>query len=107
MARFIPCYRVLISATSKKEAIEILDLLTEKKLVAGGLITSGHSQYWWEGKRVKKIYWNISSFTRKQHRARLIVQVKAVHRDEVPVIAFFKIDDGNSDFLTWIQESTS
>lgn len=100
-------YRALISATSKKEAFKILDALTIQRLVAGGLATSGESQYWWAGNRVKKIYWNLSVFTIASNRKKIISLVRTIQRDQVPIIAFFKIDDANADFLKWIHDNTS
>jgi uncharacterized protein involved in tolerance to divalent cations len=70
--------------------------------VAGGLITSGESQYWWLNKRVRKIYFNISVWTIGSNRARIISEVQAVHKDKVPMIAFFKVDRANQEFLDWI-----
>lgn len=105
MARGKTYFRVLISATSKREAFKILDALTEQKLVAGGLVTSGDSQYWWRGKRVRRNYSNLSLFTMSPHQKRIISAVRKLQRDEVPIIAFFKIDEANLDFLRWIQTS--
>jgi len=101
------CYRGLISATSKKEALKILDVLTKEKLVAGGLITSGISQYWWDKKRVTKTYWNLSIFTNSRNHRRISARVREIEGEEVPIIAFFKIDAGDPDFLDWVHTSLS
>jgi uncharacterized protein involved in tolerance to divalent cations len=39
-------FRVLISATAKEEAEQIVKSLLSKKLIAGGLITDGLSNHW-------------------------------------------------------------
>ena len=96
--------RVIISATSEEEAKRILKMLTEKKLVAGGLITNGISNYWWEGKVVEKIYFNIQCFTISDNKEKIIEEVEKIHSDETPVIAFLKMD-GNQKFLDWVRES--
>ncbi len=101
------CYQVTISAVSKKEAEKILDALTAKNLVAGGHITSGQSHYWWEGERVKKIYYTLSVYTTGRCRDNLIKDVRANHSDKTPVIAFLPIEDGIADFLDWIREFTA
>ena len=46
--------QVIISATNRDEANRISDHLTENKLVAGTMITSGPSRYWWQGKIVER-----------------------------------------------------
>ena len=100
------CYNVLISATKKQEAERILKMLLTKKLVAGGLITSGLSNHWWKGKIDEETYYNLSAFTIIKHRDEIISEVEKIHSDETPIIAFFRIDYANSRFLDWVREST-
>jgi len=96
--------RVLISATSKKEADSISDLLVRKRLVAGSLITRGPSRYWWRNEIVEKQYYNVQAFSIAKNKKKIISEVKRIHSDDCPIIAFSKID-GNRDFLQWIKES--
>lgn len=93
-----------MSATDKEEANRISDSLVKKKLIAGTLITSGDSRYWWNNKVVEKIYYNISAFSIIKNKARIISEIKKIHSDKCPIISFFKID-GNEEFLSWIKES--
>jgi uncharacterized protein involved in tolerance to divalent cations len=99
-------YQAWISATSREEAEKILELLLAKHLVAGGLITQGFSHHWWQGKIDREPYWQISTFTIKKHCQLIIQAVKSISRDETPVVAFHRIDQGNSDFFHWIKENT-
>lgn len=94
----------LISATSKKEANAISDTLVKKRLIAGSLIVKGDSRYWWKGKVVEKQYFNISAFSLMKNKSKIIEEIKKIHSDECPIIAFFDID-GNEEFLRWIKES--
>ncbi|MCX6815642.1 MAG: divalent cation tolerance protein CutA [Candidatus Aenigmarchaeota archaeon] len=96
--------QVLISATSRKEANNLSDMLVREKLIAGSLIKKGPSRYWWKGKIVEKDYYNVEAFSRMKHKQRIINEVKKIHSDECPIIAFFKMD-GNKEFLKWIEES--
>ncbi len=41
-----------------------------------------------------------------RNKEKIISEVRKVHSDECPIVAFFKID-GNEDFLKWIEESVS
>ena len=95
---------VLINAVSQEEANKISDVLVKGKLVVGSLITKGPSKYWWEGKIVEKEYYNIQSFSLIKNKSRIIAEVKKIHSDKCPIIAFFKID-GSDEFLNWIKES--
>jgi uncharacterized protein involved in tolerance to divalent cations len=94
--------QVLISATTKKEANKISDDLVKKKLIAGSLIMKGPSRYWWKGKIVEKEYYNIQAFSLMENKLRIITEVKKIHSDKCPIIAFFKMD-GNDEFLEWIK----
>lgn len=96
--------QVLMSATTRKEATSISDNLVREKLVAGSLITKGPSRYWWKSKLVEKVYHNVQAFSLMKNKSRIISEVKKIHSDECPIIAFFEID-GNEEFLKWIEES--
>ena len=95
--------QVIISATSKKEADSISDSLVAKKLIAGSLIIKGPSRYWWNDKIVEKEYYNIQAFSLMKKKDQIINDVKKIHSDECPIIAF-TIIDGNKEFLDWIKE---
>ncbi|EKD43513.1 MAG: hypothetical protein ACD_72C00244G0003 [uncultured bacterium] len=97
--------RVRISATSEEEANKISRTLVEKKLVAGTMIYSGNSHYWWKERIEEKIYWNIGAFSVLEHKDTIINEVRKLHSDVCPIIAFNEID-GNKDFLQWIDDST-
>lgn len=96
--------RVRISATSEEEANNISRSLVEKKLVAGTMIYSGNCHYWWDGVIVDRKYWNIGAFSLIKHKDAIIKEVRNLHKDKCPIIAFNEID-GNEDFLIWINES--
>jgi len=97
-------YRARISATSKKEANTISKELVKKKLVAGTMIYKGKCHYWWNNKINEKTYWNIGAFTLNKNKEVIINEVKKIHKDECPIIAFTEID-GNKEFLKWIEDS--
>lgn len=98
--------QVLISATSKKEANKISDALVSKKLIAGSLTIKGPSRYWWKGKIIEKEYYNIQAFSLIKNKNKIIFEVKKIHSDQCPIIAFFAMD-GNNEFLKWIKDSVN
>lgn len=94
--------QVLINCPAKEESDEVLDILLEKRLVAGGLITHGPSRYHWKGKIEEQEYFTISTFSLSKNKQKIISEVRKIHSDETPVIVFIEID-GNEDFLKWIE----
>lgn len=96
--------QVLISVRNKKEVDKISDTLLNKKLIAGCLITKGHSKFWWKRKVIKKMYYNINAFSLMKNKSKIILEVSKISSDKCPITAFSKID-GNDEFLKWIKES--
>lgn len=96
--------RIRISAPSKEEADKISKTLVRKKLVAGTMIYKGNCHYWWGNKIIEKEYWNIGAFSLLRLKDDITREIKIIHTDKCPIIAFTKID-GNEEFLKWIRES--
>jgi len=98
-------YKILIAVPQEKEAQNITQKLLEKKLIAGGFITSGLSMHWWKGKIDKENYWSIRAYSAIEKKDEIIRIVKEISSEEIPGVTFFKIDDATQDFLDWIGES--
>ena len=96
--------QVLISAENKKQADAILLSLLKNKLVIGGMIIEAPARFWWKEKIIKMKYVNILAFTSANYQKRIIKDVEEVSIEEVPMVAFSKID-GNEKFLNWINKS--
>ena len=96
--------QVFVSAEDKGQADKILNSLLEKKLVAGGLLLSGPSRFWWKGEIVNMDYYNISTFTIEKHKQEIIEDVKKTSIEEVPMVWFTPFE-GNQELLKWINES--
>lgn len=96
--------QVYISAEDKNQADTILNSLLAKKLVAGGLLLSGPSRFWWKGEIVNMNYYNISAFTIKKYKQAIINDVKKTSVEEVPMV-WFVLFEGNKDIRRWIDES--
>jgi uncharacterized protein involved in tolerance to divalent cations len=97
--------QILINCPKIEEANKILDVLLEKRLVAGGLITHGPSRYHWKGKIEEQEYYIISTFSLFRNKQKIISEVRKLNSDETPAIVFLNID-GNDDFLKWIDDET-
>ncbi|NGX35732.1 MAG: hypothetical protein K1000chlam1_00565 [Candidatus Anoxychlamydiales bacterium] len=98
-------YKILISATSKKEAQKILKNLLEKRLVAGGLIWKGKAIYYLKDKIKKKKFFPIFSYTLDDNKEKIIEIVKNITKDIAPCISFFEINHTNEEFANWIDEN--
>lgn len=96
--------QVLISATNREEANKISDLLVKERLIAGSLIIKGDSRYRWDNEIVEKEYFNIQAFSKFRNKDEIIKEVKKIHSDNCPIIAFLELD-GNEEFLLWIKDS--
>ena len=95
--------QVLVNCPSEGGSGKVLDMLLEKRMVAGGLVTHGPSKYHWKGKIEEKEYFTISTFSLLENKQKIISEVRKLNSDETPVIVFLEID-GNEDFLKWIEE---
>jgi len=96
--------RIRISAISREGAENISKALLKKKLIAGAMIYKGDCYYWWNDKIVERLYWNIGAFSLMKHKDKIIEEVRKLHSDKCPIVAFNKID-GNKEFLEWIKTS--
>ncbi len=101
MSTFI---KVEISAETKQQADDILNVLLENKLVAGSILTNAPSRFWWKGQVLDMEYFTLSAFSLSQHQEAIIEQVKALTTEEVPMVWFWEIN-GNIELLDWITAS--
>jgi uncharacterized protein involved in tolerance to divalent cations len=97
-------YQVWLSAETKKDSREILDKLTELKLIVGGTILNGPSRFWWKGKEIDMDYFYVVGFTMGKNRNMVEKEYEKVSKEEVPMVSFIKID-GNEKFLDFISKS--
>jgi uncharacterized protein involved in tolerance to divalent cations len=101
MSKYLQVY---ISAEDKKQVDTILNSLLEKKLVAGGLILKAPARFWWKGEITDMDYYNISVFTKEEHKKAVIEDVRKTSVEEVPMIWFVEFD-GNGELLKWIDSN--
>ena len=83
----------------------MLNKLTKQRLILGGTILNGPSHFWWKGKEVDMNYCYVMGFTIGENRAKLEKEFERVSEEEIPMIAFIKIE-GNKKFLDFIKEYT-
>ena len=96
-----------ITCKNNSEAKKILTILLKKKLIAcGNVIKDVQSFFWWNDKISNNKECILVGKTIYKNRNKIIKEVKIYHSYSVPCILFFKIADGNKEFLKWIKDSS-
>lgn len=101
-------YLLYITASNQDEAKQIAKSLLEEKLVACTNILPGSiSLYWWEEKIEESEEVILITKTRKELISQIKTRVKELHSYDCPCIVALKIEDGNEEFLDWINSVTT
>jgi periplasmic divalent cation tolerance protein len=96
-----------VTASSPAEAENIATVLVEQKLVAcANILSQSTSIFWWEEKVAKE---NETVFILKT-KANLVDQtiqkIVELHSYDCPAVVVLNIEDGNPNFLNWIDKNT-
>jgi len=95
-----------ITAPTKTEAKDIALELLESGLVACCNVISGIESYFiWEDEPAQTNETVIIFKTKAKNEDRIIKTVREMHSYECPCIVFMPIEDGNPDFLKWVERS--
>jgi periplasmic divalent cation tolerance protein len=97
---------IYVVTKDKDEAKNIARILVREKLVACvNIIDVMTSIYIWEGELCED---NESAMFLKTHRNRadyVISRIKELHSYHVPCIVQWGIENGNQDYLDWLEET--
>ena len=93
-----------ISAETKEQAGDILNVLLAKKLVTGGQLIEAPARFLWKGEVTDMNYVTITSFTLVKHKDAVISEVEKVSKEEVPMISFLPIE-ANKKLEDWIEST--
>ena len=98
---------VYVTTKDKDEARRIGRALVESRLAACVNIIDGvNSIYWWEGEVQDETEAVLIAKTKEALVPELIEKVKALHSYSCPCVVSLPIQDGNPDFLSWIESET-
>lgn len=100
-------YLVYITAPNRDEALQLGRMLVEKRLAAcANVLDKMHSVYWWKGKIDEADEAVLIVKTRQEKLEPLTAAVKTAHSYDCPCIVSLPIEQGNPDFLNWIDTET-
>ncbi|MFC1698815.1 divalent-cation tolerance protein CutA [Candidatus Omnitrophota bacterium] len=98
---------VYITAKDKEEARKIGQVLVEERLVACvNIVEKINSMYWWEDQIQDDTEAALVAKTKEALVPEVIARVKSVHNYSCPCVISLPIQDGNKDFLDWIEKET-
>jgi periplasmic divalent cation tolerance protein len=96
-----------ITTKDRDQAYRIGRTLVEERIVACVNVIDGmQSIYWWQGKICEGSEAVLIAKTRESHFDRLVERVKELHTYSVPCIVSFPIENGNPDYLKWLEDET-
>ena len=99
-------YIIVTMLCDKKEiANKIINVLLEKKLVAGSQMTKVHSKYWWDNKLEECDEYKLEFRTKESKFAIIENEIKGIHNYEVAEISYYEIKNASKDFLNWIDKN--
>jgi periplasmic divalent cation tolerance protein len=99
---------VYITTRDKSQAEQIGRILVEERIVACVNIIDGmQSIYRWEGEICTDTETILVAKTRAPLFDKLVLRVKELHSYTVPCIVSLPIENGNPDYLKWIENETS
>ena len=99
---------IYITTKDAKEARIIGKVLIDERLVACVNIIAGmESLYRWQGKLEHDTEAILIAKTRSALTKRVIGRVKELHSYACPCIVSFAIDQGNKEYLEWLEAETT
>lgn len=81
-------------------------LVTEKKIACANILPGATSIYHWEGKLEEASECVLIAKTKTSLVDDVITAIKKLHSYSCPCIISLPIDNGNPDFLSWIEKET-
>lgn len=99
---------VFMTAANRDEALNLAEMLVEKKLAACvQIIPQMESVYRWKGHVERQAESLLIAKTTIPHFKDLEREVRANHSYETPEIVAIPLTDGSAPYLTWLQENVS
>ena len=99
---------IVVTTLCNKEDIanKMVNVLLEKKLVAGSQISKVHSKYWWNNKLEECVEFKLEFRTKNSLFNEIEKEIRNIHDYEVAEISSCEIVNASQEFLNWIDENT-
>jgi periplasmic divalent cation tolerance protein len=95
---------VLMTASNREEAVKIVRVLLEERLIAcGNIVESVSSFFWWKGKIEEEKEVLVFMKSSEKLFKKLSKRVMELHSYDVPEILALPIVDGSSSYLEWLK----
>ncbi len=102
----MPYNVVMITASSKDEALKIVRQLLDDRLIAcANIVGPVSSLFWWKGKIDEATEFLVFMKSREELFQTLSERVKKLHSYEVPEIIALPIIAGSPSYLKWLDDS--
>ncbi|AIY89285.1 divalent-cation tolerance protein CutA [Geoglobus acetivorans] len=95
-------YFIYVTTPTEDEAKKIAKHLLEKKLVACVNFWKINSMYWWEGEVQEDGEYAMILKTKAEKFSEVRDEIKKIHSYTTPCICAISIEEGNLEFLRWI-----
>jgi periplasmic divalent cation tolerance protein len=98
---------VYVTAGNRDDAMKIGEIAVRERLAAcANILGETTSIYWWEGDIQNEGEVAIILKTTEENLPALIDKIRGIHPYDCPCIVALPINDGNLDFLNWIENET-
>ncbi len=99
-------YIVITTLCDNKDiANKIINILLEKKLVAGTQLSTVYSKYWWNNQLEECEEYKLEFRTKENLFKEIEHEIELIHNYEVAEISYYEIKGASKDFLDWIDNS--
>ena len=97
---------IYVTTGSEVEAAKIASTLVEEQLVAcANILGDSSAIYRWKGEIITEIEVIIILKTTASLVQKSVKRIKALHSYECPAVISIDIQDGNKEFLSWINRA--
>jgi len=98
--------KVLLCTIHKDKSEDMARILLEEKLVACvNILPSITSLYWWNGEIQKDMEDLLILKTKDELTNDLVEKIKEIHPYDIPEVIALNVEDGNREYIDWINKS--
>jgi periplasmic divalent cation tolerance protein len=100
----MPYLIVLMTAPNREEAVKIVRVLLEERLIAcGNIVDPVSSFFWWRGKIEEEKEALVFMKSSEKLFKKLSKRVMELHNYDVPEVLALPIVDGSPSYLEWLK----